>query len=370
MAATARLLWKGPHGWGIFQKQTGADRLSIGGALAANIHGRGLALKPIIDQIESFNILMADGQPQLCSRSRNAELFRLAIGGYGLFGIITAVQLRLFRRRKVERVVERRQIDEMPDLFAQRVKDGYLYGDFQFATDSKRDSFLRQGLFPSYRPVADSTPLTANPTRFNPEDWERLTYWSHKNRRLAFKVYSSRYLATSSQIYWSDSQLSAAYIDNYHQALDRKLHARHPATEMISELYVPRPKLPAFMNDARRLLKERKANVVYGTVRIIEADTESFLAWARKDWACIVVNIHIEHTPQAIAHEAATFRGLIDLALALGGSFYLTYHRWATWKQINSAYPQMNEFLELKRKYDPQGRFQSDWYTSLESARG
>src|SRR5580704_1544905 len=32
--------------WGIRQKQTGADALTIGGALAANIHGRGLACPP------------------------------------------------------------------------------------------------------------------------------------------------------------------------------------------------------------------------------------------------------------------------------------------------------------------------------------
>ena len=33
---------------GIVQKQTGADRLTIGGALAANIHGRGLRLQPFV----------------------------------------------------------------------------------------------------------------------------------------------------------------------------------------------------------------------------------------------------------------------------------------------------------------------------------
>ena len=358
-------LRKGAHGWGILQKQTGADRLTLGGALASNVHGRGLTLKPIIDQVESFTILTADGEIRECSRTKDAELFGLVIGGYGLFGIVATVRLRLGRRRKVERVVERHQISEMPELFASRIREGYLYGDFQFATDSKRDSFLRDGLFPSYRPVPDSTPLTASPTRFHPEDWERLTYWSHKNRRLAFKVYSTRYLATSGQIYWSDSQFSAAYIDNYHQALDRKLHARVPATEMITELYVPRPQLPAFMSDARRLLRDRKADVIYGTVRLIEADTESFLAWARESWACVVINLHIVHTPEAIAHAAATFRGLIDLALARDGSFYLTYHRWAEWKQIVAAYPRMNAFLALKRKYDPQGRFHSDWLENL-----
>ncbi len=33
--------------WGIRQKQTGADRLTIGGAVAANIHGRGLTAPPL-----------------------------------------------------------------------------------------------------------------------------------------------------------------------------------------------------------------------------------------------------------------------------------------------------------------------------------
>src|SRR5262245_19269743 len=35
-----------PSSWGIVQKQTGADRLTLGGALSANVHGRGLKLMP------------------------------------------------------------------------------------------------------------------------------------------------------------------------------------------------------------------------------------------------------------------------------------------------------------------------------------
>src|SRR5437899_2039871 len=92
--------------WGIRQKQTGADRLSIGGALAANAHGRGLKFKPFIGDVESFVLVDADGIPRTCSRAENAELFRLAIGGYGLFGVITSVPLRLAPRVKVQRPVE------------------------------------------------------------------------------------------------------------------------------------------------------------------------------------------------------------------------------------------------------------------------
>jgi len=56
------------------------------------------------------------------------------------------------------------------------------------------------------------------------------------------------------------------------------------------------------------------------------------------------------------------FQLLIDLALNYDGSYFLTYHRWATRDQLLRAYPQFPKFLELKPKYDPQEIFQSDWY--------
>src|SRR5258708_24427780 len=67
--------------WGIAQKQTGAATFTLGGSLSSNVHGRGLAMKPLISDIESFTLINADGKPIRCSRDENTELFRLAIGG-------------------------------------------------------------------------------------------------------------------------------------------------------------------------------------------------------------------------------------------------------------------------------------------------
>jgi hypothetical protein len=128
--------------WGIVQKQTGADRLSLGGALSANVHGRGLALKPIVGDVESFLLVNAEGDLLRCSRTENAELFRLAIGGYGLFGVIARVTLRLAPRRKVQRLAA---------AFERRIAEGFLYGDFQYATDEHSPDFLRRGVFSCYR---------------------------------------------------------------------------------------------------------------------------------------------------------------------------------------------------------------------------
>ena len=109
-------------------------------------------------------------------------------------------------------------------------------------------------------------------------------------------------------------------------------------------------------------LRRTRAQVVYGTIRFIEPDRETFLPWARERWACIVVNLHVPRAPEGRQRAAGAFRGLIDVAQEQGGSYYLTYHRHATRTQLGACYPQFSQFLEEKRRVDPQQVFQSDWY--------
>ena len=103
--------------------------------------------------MEAFDLIGADGETRTCSRSRKAELFRLAIGGYGLFGVISRVELRLRPRRQGPP----RRGSPIPSISSngsnERIRDGYLYGDYQFATDAIRDSFLGRGVFSCYQPV-------------------------------------------------------------------------------------------------------------------------------------------------------------------------------------------------------------------------
>ena len=154
----------------------------------------------------------------------------------------------------------------------------------------------------------------------------------------------------------------ADYHDGYHQALDQRLKATSPGSEMITELYVPRSALPAFMGEVAEDFRRNRTPVIYGTVRLIERDDETDLAWAREPWACIIFNLHVDHTLEGIELATAAFRRLIDRALAHDGSFYLTYHRWATEAQVEAAHPRFAEFLREKLRFDPYERFQSDWY--------
>lgn len=351
-----------PTQWAIAQKQTGGDRMSMGGALAANVHGRGLSMRPIIADVESFVLVDADANVKHCSRQENAELFGLVVGGYGLFGVVYSVTLRLVPRQKLQRAVRVIDIEDLMPAFEQRIEEGFTYGDFQYSIDDSSANYLTRGVFSCYRPVSPDTPMPEVQKELTVDDWHRLILYAHANKPQAFQEYVAHYLATDGQVYWSDLHQLGYYEENYHRALDQYLGAPAPATEVITEVYVPRPSLASLMYDVRKDFLEHKTEVVYGTIRLVERDEESFLAWARESFACIIFNLHVSHTPDGQENAAAAFRRLIDRAIKYGGSYYLTYHKHATRSQVEQCYPQLPEFLRLKQRYDPANRFQSDWY--------
>lgn len=149
----------GPCGWSIAQKQTGADALTIGGAVAANVHGRGLTKAPFIEDIESLTLVDASGRLITCDRRENVELFRHVVGGYGMFGIVHSVRIRLVPRQKMRRVVEIIDVDSLMGRFDERIAAGFRFGDFQFHIDDQSDEFLRRGVFSCYQPAPDNTPI-------------------------------------------------------------------------------------------------------------------------------------------------------------------------------------------------------------------
>jgi FAD/FMN-containing dehydrogenase len=352
--------------WGIRQKQTGADRLTLGGAVSANIHGRGLRYAPFVDDIESLQVVLANGEVVECNRQSRPDLFRCVVGGYGLFGVVTAVTLRLVPRVKVQRVVKLATVEEIVAEFDARIRAGYLYGDFQFSTAPEDPQFLSRGVFSCYRPIEIDAPIPTNQLRLSAADWRRLLWLAHRNKLRAFNEFSDFYLQSSGQAYWSDTHQLSLYLDDYHDALDRQLGVCVSGSEMITELYVPRARLADFMDDVRRDFLQHGVDLIYGTIRLIERDTQTLLAWAKEPYACVIFNLHVDHTPTSLAANASTFRRLIDIAIAHEGSYFLTYHRHATREQLKKCYPQFETFVALKKRLDPTRLFQSDWYRHYE----
>jgi FAD/FMN-containing dehydrogenase len=230
--------------------------------------------------------------------------------------------------------------------------------------------FLRKGVFSCYRPVDPATPMPTEEKSLSDESWRTLLYLAHEDKMQAFRRYADYYLSTNGQLYWSDTHQMSIYPRNYHREIDQKEHAKNPATEIITEINVPREELASFLAEVRDDFRKHNVELIYGTVRLIEQENESFLPWAKQSYACTIFNLHTVHTPEGIEHSAEAFRRLIDMAVKRKGTYYLTYHRYARREQVLACYPNFVEFLQLKNKYDPSGRFQSDWYRHYQSMFG
>ena len=343
--------------WTIKEKQSGVDSVSIGGSLSSNIHGRGLCSRPFVESIESFILIDHLGHAINCSRDQNKELFSLVIGGYGLFGIIGHVTLRLVRRFKVQRKVEITTVGEALALLEQRRESGFVFGDCQFGIDLNGPAEFHPAIVPCYRPVDPATAITESKIGFTPEKWACLYQLSRNDKRQAFELFAQHYLQTDGQVYWSDThQLSNAFC-GYRSVVDPSA-----GTEIITEVYVDPERAVPFLAQVRSALVARKADLTYGTIRLIEADEETFLPWARRQSVCVVVNLHCPRTPGGIEKTKRDFQVILDHAIEFDGSFYLTYHRWALNQHMLAAYPNIREFFKLKKRYDPTELFQSDWY--------
>ena len=153
--------------WGIAQKQTGADTFTLGGSLSSNVHGRGLAMKPLISNIESFALIDADGKSIRCSRNENNELFRHVLGGYGLFGVILDVDLDVVPNEMYERKAVYMDYKDFPKYYREQIEGNETIGLTFGRLSVSPTSYLREAAVHVYtKTPSQGTPAPLEPGRY------------------------------------------------------------------------------------------------------------------------------------------------------------------------------------------------------------
>jgi FAD/FMN-containing dehydrogenase len=243
-----------------------------------------------------------------------------------------------------------------------RASQGATFGYFQYNTDETSLEFMRTGVLTTYHPVGGTEAVDDTNSDMEEDVLSNLLEIAHKNRRSAYTRYAKFELARDGKSEWSDLHQLSTYPSGYHQAIEKNLGVEGEGADLIWELYVPRAELISFLEEARRLFLRSETPLIYGTVRFIEQDKDSFLPWAQKRYACVIFTPHCSRQAAGLRKAGELCRQLEQAGLKRGGSFYLTYNRFAGKNEMAAAYPRFGEFLRLKDKYDPAGRFQSEWY--------
>ena len=332
------------------------NSFSVGGSISVNCHGWQFDRPPIASTVESFRLMQADGTVVRCSRTENQELFSLALGGYGLFGIILDAELRvvLNERYRLEQYVV--PVDQSLATFDRKIKDQpgvqMVYARMSIVPDHLLQEVIVNAFF--HDPGREIPPLTERGVA--------------KLRRAVFRgSVESDY---GKELRWSlETRLQplvAGKIFSRNQLLNEgvELFQNHSAnsTDILHEYFVPRHRVMGFVEAMRRIITKHGANLLNVTVRAVNEDTDTFLRYADQPMIAFVMLFVQETTEAGERRMKALTRDLINAAIQHEGRYYLPYRLHATPEQFYRAYPQGRKFFDQKRKYDPTELFQNIFY--------
>jgi len=131
---TLEALWNKvePEGWWP-SVVSGTMKTTLGGCLAANIHGKNnFKMGPIGEHVIEFTAILPTGAEITCSPKKNADLFYAMIGGYGMLGIFTSMTLQLKRLYSGLIAVDARPVPNLSrhlgDLLENAPHNDYIVG--------------------------------------------------------------------------------------------------------------------------------------------------------------------------------------------------------------------------------------------------
>lgn len=329
---------------------------SIGGSLSANVHGRDPRYGPLIETINSFKIALANGDIVSASRTNNIELFKAAIGGYGLLGVILEAEIQLTENTELIKSTYKIPINLYAQDISAKAKDLSLH--FGRCSFVQNDSFLKE----CYSTNFQNHMATSITSQLEPE----------KNiKRNAFIFARSRHSDLGKKIRW---RLQKSIIDKPGKSkkTERNIAMQPPVkfldyydatnTDILQEYFVPLRNFNAFFAQFREQLIKSEVNLLSTTLRYLKPNNESYLSYANDEMIAIVIYVNIELNENALKDARTWTRNLVDLALEHEGTYYLTYQRFPSVEQFRDAYPNWQKFIEIKLKYDPNEVFSNQFY--------
>lgn len=344
------------RGFSVAIMQSNND-FSVGGSLSVNCHGWQPQSGPIVDSVESFRLLTADGTVANCSRTEHADLFALAIGGYGLFGIILDVRLRVVPNAFYRAASREVTIPAFAQAYETATRDqpgiGMAYGRIGVAPGD----FLRHAMLVVFKKENVTTPARATLTRESPRLLERLVFRGSVG---------SDYGKTL--CWWLQTWVGGAPLGQHsrNQILntptDWFADRETGSTEILHEYFVPPAELDRFIAGIRPVLLRRKPDLLNITVRKVCADRTTVLSYAPDERFGLVMYFHekLGSAPDLAMRDFT--REMIDVVLACHGTYYLPYRAHASVEQFQKGYPQARAFFASKQRDDPEDIFENRFF--------
>lgn len=366
LKAQAGALWEDiidfldPHGLSVAVMQSN-NSFSVGGSISVNCHGWQYGRGPIASTVESFRLMKADGSIVRCNRQENPELFSLVLGGYGLFGVILDVELRVVpnqRYRLEQHVVS---TADALSVFDSEVKERPNVQMVYARMNVAKKKFLAEAVLNAFFVEDGEIPGLSEPGLV-------------KIRRAVFRGsigddYGKRFrwsAETKLQPWLRSDVFSRNGLLN--ESVEVFQNRSATTTDILHEYFVPRRRLASFVDDLRTIIPQHTPDLLNVTVRAVNTDKDTYLRYAREPVIALVMLFVQQRDQDGEQGMQALSRKLIESVIRHDGAYYLPYRLHATSDQFHRAYPMASDFFAKKREYDPEELFQNRFYLKYSGA--
>ena len=347
------------------------DIFTVGGSVAVNAHGMDHQAGSVARTVRAMRVMLADGSIRRVSRTEDPELFRLMVGGYGLFGVVLDADLDVADNvlyRSQRRVIAYRDFPALFDgTIAPDDRIGLMYGHLS----TSPGSFLDEMLLYLYREEAAADDDVPSLGEVGAIRLRRVVFNLSKRGGVPMRI---KWLAEKHLEPWLEScpvrraqaqgQGEACLVPRnqpMHDSVRYLKNALPYETDILQEYFVPRAAFVPFVDGLRTALRDEDANLLNASVRVVHRE-DHVLTYAPADMFAVVLYLNQRADATGDARMRALTRRLVDLATDHGGTFFLPYQLHYTPAQLHRAYPQAAQFFQAKRRWDPGELFTSTFY--------
>jgi FAD-linked oxidoreductase len=316
------------------------DEQTLAGCMSTATHGTGTGIGCMSTFIEGLQLVDARGQLLDCDRDNNPELFQAARVSLGALGIITQLRLQNVAPYRLRRETVWREIDEIMAVAEQEAAQHRNY-EFYFIP------FSGMGFTDAHdvtdEPIGTTEKLDGNEGARElklARDWLE---WSPRLRELVL----GSYMRTL-----SDEVTVANSWKNF--ASERNVRFN----EM--EYHLPREHGMAALREIRTALETQHPEVFFPIeVRFVQGDDIWLSPFHQRDSCSIAVHRYFEEDYQPY------FKTIEPI--------FRKYQGRPHWGKLNTLqlddfrklYPRWDDFAEVRRAVDPQGKFLNPYLASL-----
>jgi FAD/FMN-containing dehydrogenase len=328
---------------------------SIGGSISVNGHGWQKDVPPISSSVVSFTLMKENGEIINCSRQENQELFKLVIGGYGLFGIILDVKLKVVENEALQykyiRLSPYNYVNYYKKYISENPNVNLVFGRLRISDKY----FLEEATLNFFEKVEATIPILQNEKS---TEAQRLVFRGSVNseygKRLRWDLETGMNKVSKNEIYSRNELL------NDHVSLIENKDSS--STDLLQEYFIPERNFNQFITDIKPILKKSKIDLLNITIRGVRQDNDSYLSYAQENVFGFVFLFNQKKSEKQEAEMKNLTNQLLEVALKNEGTFYLPYRLHIDKDKMRKSYPRADKFFQLKLKYDPTELFNNKFY--------